>query len=84
MLKEHKEVCLSINGAQSVRLEKETIAFKKYFKQMSVLIKFYADFECNLEGVENFEGSYSKNTKITFLVVLLTSLFVLTKHLPSQ
>ena len=32
VLKEHKEVCLSINGAQSVRLEKGTTAFKNYFK----------------------------------------------------
>ena len=31
LLTEHKEVCLSINGAQSVRLEKETIEFKKLF-----------------------------------------------------
>ena len=27
---EHKEVCLSITGAQSVRLEKGTIGFKNY------------------------------------------------------
>ena len=33
-LTKHKEVCLSINGAQSVRLEKGTIEFKKYFKQI--------------------------------------------------
>ena len=31
---EHKEICLSINDAQSVRLEKGTIKFKYYFKQM--------------------------------------------------
>ena len=36
VLKKHKEVCLSINGAQSVRLEKGTIEFKNYFKQISV------------------------------------------------
>ena len=36
MLTEHKEVCLSINGTQSVRLEKGTIEFKNYFKQMPV------------------------------------------------
>ena len=28
----HKEICQSINGAQSVRLEKGTIELKKYFK----------------------------------------------------
>ena len=32
VLTEHKEVCLSINGAQSVRLRKGTIEFKKCFK----------------------------------------------------
>ena len=30
VLKEHKKVCLSINGAQSVILEKETIVSNKY------------------------------------------------------
>ena len=76
VLTEHKEVFLSINGAQSVRLEKGTIEFKNYFKQMLIPFKMYADFECNLESVESYEGSYSKNIKITFLVVLLTNLFV--------
>ena len=55
-----KEVCLSINGAQSVRLEKRTIEFKNYFKQIPVPLKIYADFECNLKSVESYEGSYSK------------------------
>ena len=32
LLKEYKEVFLNINGAQSERLEKGTIEFKKYFK----------------------------------------------------
>ena len=80
----HKEVCLIINGAQLVRLEKGTIEFKNYFKQILVPFKIYADFECNLEGVESYEGSYTKNIKITFLVVLLTSLFVLMINLLSQ
>ena len=33
VLTEHKRVCLNINGAQSVRLEKGTIALKNYFKK---------------------------------------------------
>ena len=45
VLAEHKEVCLSINGAQSVRLEKGTNEFKNYFKQIPVPFKIYADFE---------------------------------------
>ena len=73
----HKEVCLSINGAQSVRLEKGTIEFKNYFKQIPVPFKIYADFECNLESVESYEGFYSEKHQDTLLVVLLTSLFVL-------
>ena len=36
VLTEHEEICLSINGAQSVRLEKERIKFKNYFKQIPV------------------------------------------------
>ena len=84
VLTEHKKVCLSINGVKSVRLEKGTIEFKNYFKQIPVPFKVYADFECNLKSVENYEGSYSKNIKITFLVVLLTNLFVLMMNLLSQ
>ena len=37
---EHKEVCLSINGAQSVRLQKRTIEFKNHFKQIQFHLKF--------------------------------------------
>ena len=35
-----KEVCLSINGAQPIRLGKGTIGFKNYFKQIPVHLKF--------------------------------------------
>ena len=78
VLAKHKEVCLSIDGAQSLRLKKVTIEFKNYLKQIPVLFKVYADFECNLKSVESYKGSYSTKTyKITFLLVLLTSLFVM-------
>ena len=60
VLAEHKKDCLSINGTQSVRLEKRTTKLKNYFKQTPVLFKIYADSECNLESVGNYEGSYSK------------------------
>ena len=56
----HKEDCLSINSVQSVRLEKGAIKFKNYFKRIQVPFKIYADCESNLEGVEIYEGSYSK------------------------
>ena len=60
VLIKHKENCLSINGKQSVKLEKEIIKFENYFKQIAVPFKIYADFECNLRGVESYEGSYTK------------------------
>ena len=80
----HKEDCLSINGKQSVKLEKGIIEFRNYFKQMPVPFKIYADFECNVRGVVSYEGSYTKNIKIMFLVVLLVKLFVLMIGLLSQ
>ena len=58
VLIKHKENCLSINGKQSVKLEKEIIEFENYFKKITVLFKTYANFECNLRGVECYEGSY--------------------------
>ena len=57
---QNKKDCLSINGVKSVKVEEVTIEFENYFKQMPVPFKIYADFECNLEGVEIYEGSYSK------------------------
>ena len=56
----HEENCLSINGKQSVKLEEGIIEFENYFKQIPVPFKIYADFECNLKGVESYEGSYTK------------------------
>ena len=60
VLIKHKEHCLSINGKQSVYLEKGIIEFENYFKQLPVPFKIYADFECNLRDVEIYEGSYTK------------------------
>ena len=59
VLTEHKD-CLNINGKQSVKLEEGIIEFENYFKQIPVPFKIYADFECNLRGVESYEGSYTK------------------------
>ena len=84
VLIKHRENCLSINGKQSVILEKGIIKFENYFKQIPVPFKIYADFECNLRGVESYEGSYTKNIKITLLVVLLIKLYVLMIDLLSQ
>ena len=53
-LTEHKEVCLSVSGAQSVRLEKGAIGFKNYFKQILVPFKTY------IKSVESYDGFNSK------------------------
>ena len=74
LLIKHKENCFSINGKRSIKLEKRIIKFENHFKQTPASFKIYANFECNLKGVESYEGSY---IKATFLVVLLVKLFVL-------
>ena len=84
VLIKHKENCLSINGKPSVIPEKGIIEFENYFKQIPVPFKIYADFECNLRSVKSYEGSYKKTIKITFLLVLLTKLFVFMIGLLSQ
>ena len=73
---------MSVNGAQYAKLEKETIEFKKKFNQITVSFKVYVDFECNLKKF--MESSTQKNIKITFLVVLLTKLFILMINLLSE
>ena len=60
VLIKHKENCLSINGKQSVKLEKGIIKFENYFKQIPAPFKIYADFECNLKSVKCNEGSYTE------------------------
>ena len=60
MFIKHKEDCFSINGKQSVKLEERTIEFENYSKKIPVPFKIYADFECNLRGVESYKGSYTK------------------------
>ena len=76
MLIKHKKNCLSINGKQSVKPQKGITKFENYFKHIRVLLKLML-IECNLRGVESYEGSYTKNIKITFLAVFLIELFVL-------
>ena len=48
VLIENNEVCLSINDAKSIKLEKGTIEFKNLFKQL-LAPKIYSDFECILK-----------------------------------
>ena len=60
VLIKHREDCLSINGKQLVKLEKGIIESENYFKQIPVPFKIYFHFECNLKGVESYEGFYTK------------------------
>ena len=84
VLIKHKEDCLTISCQQSINLEKGTIEFKNYFKQLPVPFKIYADFECNFKNVECYEGTYTKNIMNMFPVLMLTKLFVLMIDLVSQ
>ena len=56
----HIEDCLSINGVQLTGVEQGITEFQNYLKQLAVPSKIYANFECNLENTEIYEGSYTK------------------------
>ena len=63
----HKEVCLSINSRQSVKLEKGTIEFKNYFQQIPVSFKIYADCEWNLTSAESYaQKKYQEHIPCSF------------------
>ena len=80
VLIEHKETYLKINGKQNVKLKSRLIKFKNHFKQLIVLFRIYADFECNAKGVKNND----KNVKIIFLGVLLMKLYTFMINLANQ
>ena len=46
-----------------MRLEKRTVEFKNYFKQIPVPFKIYTDFESNLLSVEIYEGFYTQKNQ---------------------
>ena len=75
---------MSINGKQSVKLEKGIIEFENHFKQIPVPFKIYAHCERNLRVLNVMKVFIQKNIKITFLVVLLIKLFVLMIDLLSK
>ena len=60
VLIKHKKDFLSINGKQSVKLEKSIIEFENHFQQIPVPFKIYVDFVCNLRSVESNQDSYTK------------------------
>ena len=61
VLAEHKTVCLSINGVQSVKLAKGKFKFKTAFKQVQIPFKIYSDFECILTTAESMKVLAQKN-----------------------
>ena len=79
----HKEDCLSIHGTQSVDVEEGIIKFENYSRQLPVPFKIYADFECNLQDTEIYEGSCTKNM-IMSLAVMRIRLSVLMIDLVSR
>ena len=77
MLIRHKEDCLSINGVQSVKVEKGTTEFENYFKQLPVPLKFMLISSAIQKVLKFMKVLKQKNIMIMFLVVLLAKLFVL-------
>ena len=59
-----KKYCLVINGKQNVKLESGFISFNNYSRQIPVLFKIYADFECILKSCDidtnNDDISYTR------------------------
>ena len=49
ILNNHREKCLSINGAQATIYESGAIKFKNFDKQIPISFKIYADTECLLK-----------------------------------
>ena len=57
---EYRKVCLSVNGAKFVKLEKGKIEFKNLFKKIQVPFEIYSDFEFILKSVESYESPFIK------------------------
>ena len=72
ILLKHKEVCIEINGEQSIKMPEvgSKIKFTNYNKQMQAPFVIYADFEaitepihgCNQSNQQSFTEAYQKHT----------------------
>ena len=72
VLTKHKEVCIEINGVQSIKMPEvgSKIEFKNFNKQMQAPFVIYADFEaitepihgCNQSNQQSFTEAYQKHT----------------------
>ena len=65
-MKNHKKVCLKINGKESVNMPKKgnNLQFNSYLKQLKAPFVIYADFKSNLREVQkpnrdNANASYT-------------------------
>ena len=89
VLTEHKNVSLSINGAQSVRFvtknkkKKATIEFKNYLNKYQLHLKFMLTLSL-IQRVLNIMKVLTQRSQITFLAVLVTNFFLLMITLPNQ
>ena len=63
VLVEHKEICLKINGKQTVKLKSGFIQFKNYSRQIPPSFKIYADFEGILKSVKSNEKTSGSDTE---------------------
>ena len=88
VLIEHTDICLIINGEQSIKSKSSLIKFKNYFKQLVVPFKIYVDFETLLKRIESNDKKLilyiMKNVKIIFVAVLLINLYALMINLANQ
>ena len=69
-MREHKENCLKINCKQSVRLKSGSIKFQNHFKEIAVLFKIYADFECNLKKIHSDDKNKKNDDRFSKSIVL--------------
>ena len=84
MLIKYREDCLSINGQQLINLEKGTIEFKNYCKQLPFHLRFMLILSVILKMLNVMKVLTPKNIMSMFLVVMLIKLFVLMIELVSQ
>ena len=61
-----KEVCVKINGKQTVKLRSGSKKSKNYFNELAVPFKIYADFECKVKTVKSSNrGDRDDNSSYT-------------------
>ena len=72
-LTKHKKDCLSINGAQSVKLDKRRIEFKNFSNTYQLHLKFMLILSVVWRGVKFMKVLRQRGIKINFLQLCLES-----------